>query len=239
MKTYGQFCPLAQAAQILCERWTLVLVRELVAGSTRFSDLQRGVPLMSPTLLSARLKHLVKVGIVQPAGVRGNQSYQLTQAGRELRPIVEMMGVWGHRWAQSRLKADDLDVGLLMWDMRRSIDPSIFPSHRVVVQFHYPDAPRGGRKWWLIAKDGDVDLCLNDPGYAVDVVVTSSLRNMTAVWVCKKTLSQAIRDGEVVVNGDPALVSKLQNWMRTSGLSALGARAAPPIQTKELRKAKL
>jgi len=114
MKTFGQFCPLAQAAQLLCERWTLLVVRELVAGSTRFSDLQRGVPLMSPTLLSARLKQLTAAGVVARTGNKGKYSYELTEAGRELTPIVQLLGAWGHRWVQTSLVVEDLDASLLM-----------------------------------------------------------------------------------------------------------------------------
>jgi DNA-binding HxlR family transcriptional regulator len=227
VQTYGQFCPLAQATQLLCERWTLLLIREFMAGSTRFSDLQRGVPLMSPTLLSARLKHLVNSGIIEH--VEGNHAYQLTQAGKELQPVVEMLGVWGHHWAQTDLNRGDLDAGLLMWDMRRSVDPAIFPAHRVIVQFEYPDAARGTRDWWLISEDGNVDLCLKDPGYDVDVVIKCPLKVMTAIWTCQKGFNESAKKGEVVVMGDPVLAGKLQGWLRASALSRLGASAAAPV----------
>lgn len=227
MKTYGQFCPLAQATQLLCERWTLLVVRELVAGSTRFSDLTRGVPLMSPTLLSSRLKHLVKSGVVERTGNKGNHCYQLTKAGMELRPIIEMLGVWGHRWAQSDLETGDLDAGLLMWDMRRSVDSSIFPNHRVVVQFAYSDAPSGAANWWLISDNGEVDLCLKDPGFELDILIKSSLKAMTEVWICKRTLKAAEASGDIVITGNPKLVTKLQQWLRASGLSRLGAMTDP------------
>lgn len=222
MKTYGQFCPLAQATQLLCERWTLIVVRELIAGSTRFSDLQKGVPLMSPTLLSTRLKHLIKSGVVELVGNKGSQTYQLTQSGKELRPIVELLGVWGHRWAQSDLKSGDLDAGLLMWDMRRSVDPSVFPSHRVVVQFEYPDAPKGAKKWWLISENKEVDLCLKDPGYDVDIIIKCSLKVMTEIWICEKSFKESATNGDVVIMGDAKLASKLQGWLRSSPLSKLG-----------------
>ncbi|MEJ6593050.1 MAG: helix-turn-helix domain-containing protein [SAR86 cluster bacterium] len=229
MKTYGQFCPLAQATQLLCERWTLLVVRELVAGSTRFSDLKRGVPLMSPTLLSSRLKHLVKSGVVERSGDKGNQRYRLSEAGNELRPIIELLGVWGHRWAQSDLNAGDLDAGLLMWDMRRSVDSSIFPSQRVVVQFAYPDAPSGARDWWLISENGEVDLCLKDPGFEVDILLKSSLKAMTEVWICKKTFKVAKANGDVQITGNPKLVAKFQEWLRTSALSRLDSLAADGV----------
>lgn len=228
MKLYGQFCPLAQAAQLLCERWTLIIVRELVAGSTRFSELQKGVPLMSPTLLSTRLKQLLKAGVIELGGKQGSHTYHLTQAGLELRPIVEMFGVWGHRWAQSNLEKDDLDAGLLMWDMRRSIDPGLFPSHRIIVQFLFRDAPTGARDWWLISEKGEVDLCLTDNGYDVDILVQCALKTMTEVWICKRSFNDAVQSGDIQVMGDPKLTRNLQGWLRSSALSKLGSLGKPP-----------
>ncbi len=223
MKPYGQFCPLAQATQLLCERWTLIIVRELIAGSTRFSELQKGVPLMSPTLLSTRLKQLIKSGVIELVGSKGNHKYHLTQAGKELRPVVELLGAWGHRWVRSNLNSGDLDAGLLMWDMRRSVDPSVFPEHRVVVQFEYPDAAKGAKDWWLVSENGEVDLCLNDRGYDIDILIRCSLKTMTEIWTCEKRFNEAARKSEVVIMGDPKLVSKLQDWLRSSALSQLGS----------------
>lgn len=222
MKLYGQFCPLAQAAQLLCERWTLLIVRELIAGSTRFGELQKGVPLMSPTLLSTRLKQLVKAGVVEHGGSKDNYSYKLTPAGLELRPVVELLGAWGHRWARSNLEREDLDAGLLMWDMRRSIDPTIFPGHRVVVQFEYADAPKGSQYWWLISENCEIDLCLTDNGYDVDIVIQCSLKVMTEVWTCQRCFNDAVKHGDIRVMGDPNLIDKLQDWLRSSPLSKLG-----------------
>ncbi|MGI9202012.1 MAG: winged helix-turn-helix transcriptional regulator [Woeseiaceae bacterium] len=222
MKTFGQFCPLAQAAQLLCERWTLLVVRELVAGSTRFNDLQRGVPLMSPSLLSARLKQLTAAGVVEKTGSKGKQSYQLTKAGQELAPIVKELGAWGHRWVRTSLVVEDLDASLLMWDMRRSVKPEAFPQHRIVLQFEYPDASKGATDWWLVSENGEVELCLNEPGGDVDVVVRSPLANMTAVWTCQKPFEDAVADGEIEVFGDKNLISSLPDWLQASGLSQLG-----------------
>lgn len=222
MKTYGQFCPLAQATQLLCERWTLLIVREFIAGGTRFSDIQKGVPLMSPTLLSTRLKQLVKAGVLEVSGKKGNYTYRLTPSGEELRPIVELLGAWGHRWARSNLNQDDLDAGLLMWDMRRSVDPTIFPNHRVVVQFEYPDAPEGARDWWLVSENNEIDLCLNDNGYDVDVLIKCSLKTMTSVWTCQQKFRDAVNEGEIKIMGDPKLTKNLQEWLRSSLLSRLG-----------------
>ncbi len=223
MKSFGQFCPLAQASQLLCERWTLLVVRELVAGSTRFNELQKGVPLMSPTLLSSRLKQLCDAGVIVKSGAGGKTSYELTEAGLELAPIVKLIGAWGHRWVQTSLVIEDLDASLLMWDMRRSVNPDAFPAHRIVVQFEFPDASKGATDWWLVAEDGDIDLCLTDPGKEVDIVIRSPLAKMTAVWTCQLTFKEAVRQGEIEVFGDASLVDKLQDWLQTSALSRLGS----------------
>ena len=229
MKDYGQFCPLAQATQLLCERWTLIVIREFIAGSTRFSELQKGVPLMSPTLLSTRLKQLASAGVIEAAGCKGSRSYHLTTAGRELRPVIELLGAWGHRWARSDLNSGDLDAGLLMWDMRRSVDASIFPEHRVVVQFEYADAPKGAQDWWLVSDGGDIDLCLTDHGYDVDIVIKCQLKVMTQIWICERMFNDALKMGDIKVLGEPGLVKRLQDWLRTSPLSKLGTLDTLPV----------
>ena len=224
MKTYGQFCPLAQATQLLCERWTLIIVRELIAGSTRFGELQKGAPLISPTLLSARLKQLVKAGVIDLHGGKTNPTYHLTRAGQELRPIIELLGIWGHHWARSNLNDGDLDAGLLMWDMRRSVGSGVFPDRRIVVQFEYPDAPEGAQDWWLVSENGEIDLCLNDPGYDVDIVIKCSLKTMTEIWTCQRRFNDAVKRRTVDVKGDSRLAGRLQDWLRSSALSRLGAQ---------------
>ena len=223
MNSYGQFCPLAQAAQLLCERWTLIVVRELIAGSTRFNEIKKGVPTMSPTLLSARLKQLVAAKVVEQSGSKGNYTYNLTSAGLELRPIVELLGAWGHRWAHSNLDKGDLDAGLLMWDMRRTVDPAVFPSYRIVVQFEYPDAPKGERDWWLVSENGEIDLCLNNPGYDVDIIIKCLLKTMTEIWIRQQSFRDAVKKGDIKVLGDSKLTRKLQDWLRTSPLARLGS----------------
>lgn len=222
-KGYGQFCPLAKAAELLCERWTMILVRELTAGSRRFNDLRRGMPLVSPTLLSRRLKQLVDAGVVEHVN-DGNDApaYDLTPAGRELRPMVEFMGAWGHRWVGSRLNEDDLDVSLLMWDIRRGVDATRFPPHRVVVQFEFSDAPQGRRDWWLVSEHGETDLCMEDPGHEVDLLVRSDVRSLTAVWLCRTTLAETRRRRAIEVMGDERLGGQLPAWLQGSPLARLG-----------------
>lgn len=222
MDQYGQFCPLAKAAEVLCQRWTMLVVRELIAGSRRFNDLQRGLPQMSPTLLSRRLRALESVDVIERRTEGAHVQYCLTEAGNELREVIESMSVWGHRWVRSQLEKDDLDAGLLMWDMRRSVDPDQFPERRVVVQFHFPDADEGSRYWWLVSCEGETDLCLQDPGHEVDILLEAPLAVMTAVWVCEMTLDQAIRKREVTLVGSAELRRQLPHWLQASALSRLG-----------------
>lgn len=228
MKSFGQFCPLAQASQLLCERWTLLLVREFIAGSTRFSELQKGVPLMSPTLLSTRLKQLCESGVITKSGKGSKTAYKLTKAGTELTPIVQLLGAWGHRWVQTSLVVQDLDASLLMWDMRRTVSRDEFPSQRIIVQFEYSDASKGATDWWLVSENGEVDLCLTEPAGEVDIVIKSALATMTAVWTCQTSFKKCVRNGEILVYGDPKLVKKLQDWLQASALSRLGAQGDLP-----------
>ena len=220
MVTYGQFCPMAKAAEILCERWTLVVVRELTAGSRHFNDLRRGVPLMSPTLLSRRLKQLETAGVIQRVHDDSGVTYQLTPAGAELQPLVETMARWGSRWVRHRLSLDDLDASLLMWDIRRQVDASRFPEKRVVVQFHFPDAPPAKRLWWLVSVAGTTDLCLDDPGYEVDVFLEAPLHVMTAVWMRDISFSEAERSFGLTVEAmDRKLRTNLPKWLGASALA--------------------
>jgi DNA-binding HxlR family transcriptional regulator len=161
--SYGQFCPVAMAAEIVCTRWTPVLLRELTCGPARFNDLRRGVPRMSPALLSKRLRELEAAGVVERAAAPREpavQEYRLTEAGEDLRPVIEALGSWGQRWVETSATLRNLDPSLLMWDMRRNLDPEPLPPRRVVIQFQYPELPPAQRRWWLIvAPDAPVDLC--------------------------------------------------------------------------------
>jgi DNA-binding HxlR family transcriptional regulator len=217
--SYKQFCPVAMAAEILCTRWTVVLLRELIAGSTRFNELRRGVPRMSPALLSRRLRELEVAGIVtrKSGSERGVFEYQLTAAGRELGPIVEAFGVWGQRRIESHLSLQHLDVQLLMWDMRRNLNTTPMPKKRSVVQFSYPELPATQRSWWLIVDPKEsVDLCLIDPGFDVDLYVSVDLRTMTAIWMGLDTVRAAIANRRMMLTGNRQLATAMQTWLGLS-----------------------
>ncbi len=215
---YKQFCPVAMAAEVLCTRWTMVLMRELVAGTTRFNDLRRGVPKMSPALLSTRLKELEVAGVVERRPLRSEKGvfeYHLTEAGKDLRPVVEAVGMWGQKWVESSLSLKNLDPSLLMWDMRRNLNPTPLPSIRTVVQFLYSDLPSTKNTWWLVIEpEGDVDLCWSDPGFDINLYVTTDLRTMTAIWMGLGTI-QSERD-KMELLGERKVAETMQVWLGLS-----------------------
>lgn len=229
-RSYRQFCPVAMASELLCTRWTMVLLRELLAGSSRFNELRRGLPRMSPALLSQRLKELEEGGIVERRPVEresGTFAYHLTEAGMELRPLVEAFGCWGQRWVSSDLSLEQLDAGLLMWDMRRNLQIDELPAERRVIQFQFPDAPARDRGWWLIvAPDTPIDLCSIDPGFEVDLYVSSPLRTMTAIWMGLDRVQDARERGDLLLTGEPGLASTMQKWLKLSPFAGLERRAA-------------
>ena len=225
---YKQFCPLAMAAEVLCTRWTMVLMRELMAGSTRFNDLRRGVPKMSPTLLSQRLKDLEQSGIVERRPLQSEKGvfeYRLTEAGRDIGPVVEAMGFWGQKWVESELSLKNLDPSLLMWDMRRNLNPEPLPKTRTVIQFLYSDLPPTKSHWWLVIEPaGDVDLCWSDPGFDIDLYVTTDLRTMTAIWMGLTTVERERR--KIEFSGARSIASSMQVWLGLSPFAVMEKRAS-------------
>ena len=221
--SYNQFCPVAMAAEILCSRWTLVLLRELVVGSTRFNELRRGVPRMSPALLSKRLKDLETAGIVSRSPVPGEPDvfeYRLTDAGRDLKPVIEAVGVWGQRWIETEASLKNLDPNLLMWDMRRNIDPKPLPRRRSVIQVIFSDLSEAQRNWWLlVTPDQEADLCSVDPGFNIDLYLATDLRTMTEIWMGYTTIARAKDGGKLTITGDRQLAADLGVWLRLSGFA--------------------
>jgi DNA-binding HxlR family transcriptional regulator len=214
------------AAEIVCTRWTPLILRELICGSTRFNDLRRGVPRMSPALLSKRLKELEQAGIVEhdAAGAGGVSEYRLTPAGQDLRAVVESLGIWGQRWVDAQLSLRNLDPSLLMWDMRRNLDPTPLPKRRCTIQFIYPELGPARRNWWLVTEKGTVDLCYVDPGFEVDLYVVTDLRTMTAVWMGLASMAREVASGRVQLTGSAELAASVQRWL---GLSPFAKEAKP------------
>jgi DNA-binding HxlR family transcriptional regulator len=215
---YGQFCPVSMASEILCSRWTTLVVRELLCGSTRFNDLRRGLPKMSPALLSKRLKELQQAGIVTASRKpNGSVDYRLSEAGEELRPLIMGLGHWAQRWVESRLSLKNLDPSLLMWDVRRGLNLKLLPNRRCMIQFLYPELPSPQQSWWLVVDGGTVDVCNFDPGHELDLLVKCSLRAMTAIWMGWTTIKKESQSGDLEIEGDPSLARSMEHWL---GLSA-------------------
>lgn len=216
--TYGQFCPVAQAAEVLTERWTLLVLRELLMGSTRFNELQKGVPRMSSSLLSKRLREMERSGLItrEPLqGERGN-SYHLTAAGEALGPLVVSLGTWSREYLKREISVEEADPALLMWDMQRSLRLDRLPEERVVTFFRYRDAEEGKRAWWMVAEHGNADLCLTDPGFPIDLNVDAEAQAMAEVWVGKLELGAAMRARRLKVSGPEHLVRSLPDWLGLS-----------------------
>lgn len=216
MKGYGQFCPIAKASEVVGERWTHLVIRELGAGSETFNDLRKGLPLMSPSLLSTRLKSLESSGIVKRAEQNGNVRYALTKAGDELVQIVWQLGTWGHRWVRSDLSKEDLDPSMLVWDIHRNINTGFFKEKQVVIKFEFTDYLSKFRFWWLVIKNDDVDVCMKDPGYDVDLSITSDLKTLTAAWMGDTTMMKAMREKSIVVSGSSRLKKNIAVWLGTN-----------------------
>ena len=221
MPGYGQFCPVAKAMELLDERWTLLVVRELLLGSRHFNDLRRGVPKMSPALLSKRLKSLTRAGVVERADVDGRTAYTLTPAGQELVGVVDALATWGTRWIGD-LGETDLDPHLLMWDIHRTIPIDSWPRSRTTVAFHLDGVAPKASRWWLVVADGEVDVCDFDPGYDVAGTVQTSLRTLTRIWRGDVGWSHALLDGTAAVSGPAEVRRAIPSWI------GQGTKAAVP-----------
>ena len=238
MFRYGQFCPISKALEVLGERWTLLVLRELMLGSTQFNQLQRGLRRVSPTTLSKRLAELQQAGLVVRKRIarQDGHAYHLTAAGRELQPVLIGLGEWGMRWARGQMADAELDVGLLMADIERRIDRGALPAGRTVLHFRFTDLDRYAQ-WWLKIDGDEGELCLDDPGDDVDVYFASTLRTMTEVWMGDVSLHEAQRSGSLRVVGAPAYTRTLAAWFVLHVMSRIRpavatARGATPTQAR-------
>jgi DNA-binding HxlR family transcriptional regulator len=229
MKGYGQYCPISKAAEILSERWTILVLRELLVGGRRYNDLRRGIPLISPTVLTERLKTLEKAGVLErKAGANGKGTeYAATPAGRELWPMIEQMGIWGQRWVKSKPGREDLDASFLMWDIHRSLHVDRLPRRKVVIHVEFSDGKKGARNYWLIVDDMEVDLCINDPGHEIDLQVVTEVRTFTRIWMGDLSLATARSTGLFKLLGDSALMRTMGAWLGKSHFAEVKA-ANPP-----------
>ena len=214
---YGQFCPIAKATEIIGEKWTLLVVRELLMGGTRFSELQRGLSMISPTMLSKRLYTLEQHGLVMKKKIINQKGYEYfpTKSCSELLPIIKTLGDWGMRWARSNLTEKDYDVELLMLYLKRSINPENLIGNETVIRFKFTDI-KDYPNWWMVVQGNEVDLCVNDPGKEIDVYFTTTVKIMADIWMGDTTYKKAIASGELKLVGPKALTKDVNNWMEIS-----------------------
>jgi DNA-binding HxlR family transcriptional regulator len=225
MATYGQFCPVAKAMEVLDERWTLLIIRELITGSSHFNELRRGLPRMSPALLSKRLRSLDRAGLVRRVQVGGKVSYALTESGLDLQEVVEALGVWGLRWVGD-LGEEDLDPHLLFWDMRRTIPVAAWPRTRTVLEFRLSDLPHRAGGWWLVVTGDDVDVCDYDPGFETIATVRTTLRTLVRLWRGETRWEGALRSGDVTVDGPADVRRAIPGWLGQMRLADVAAARA-------------
>ncbi len=212
MPNYGTYCPIAVACEAVSDRWTLLILREMVLGNSRFNDIARGLPGVSRTLLVQRLKHLERKGVVEVWPLpnnRGNE-YRLTQAGKDLEPVLMALGRWAVEWMYDQLDPNDITPEHLMWWMHRRVDASQLPAHRVVVLFDHTAPER--RQIWLVAERGEVSVCLVDPGFDVDAAVRCPTPVLARVFSGERSWNEAVRAGDVEVSGPRAITAALPRW---------------------------
>lgn len=231
---FGQFCPVALASETLTQRWMLLIVRELCAGATRFSEIRRGVPGISATLLKQRLDALVLAGVVTRTRARGQgiQPYRLTPAGEELRPVLTSIGTWGQRWARD-IEAADLDPGWLVWAMHRRIDTTMMPAGRTVIAFNFEDARPHERGFWLVCTPPRVEVCVRRPGFEEDLTVTTTVRTMAEVWRGLRPIGPEIQAKRMSIDGPASLRKAFPRWLM---LSAFASVVRPRPDSRPSRK---
>ncbi|HLY24484.1 MAG TPA: helix-turn-helix domain-containing protein [bacterium] len=226
MGTYGQYCPIAKGAEILAERWTPLIIRDVMLGAHRFNDIERGLPGISRSLLAGRLRQLIRSGVIERrAGEGGGRAeYHLTLAGRELGQVVDRLGEWAARWAFRDPDPEDRDPVLLMWWMHGRINRDLLPPRRVVVRFDFRRATK--RCIWLVLERSDVSVCPTDPGFDTDLVVTTDIGDLYRVWLGRITFGRAVEDGLIEMDGPPALARAFPRWLQLSPLAGAVQAAA-------------
>jgi DNA-binding HxlR family transcriptional regulator len=233
-RSYGSFCPVAQASEIVAQRWVPLILREIMVGYHRFNEIRHALPLISPSVLSQRLKSMESDGVICRCTDSHGTTYHLTAAGEELRPIVDSLGHWARKWVNRDYRSDELDPAVLMWSLRRHVLPSGFPPGRTVLHFRLDGAPRQRRYWWIVVQHGDeddVDVCLTDPGYPVALTVSGKLRTLVDVLMGDVKLVEVLRQDLLLLEGEPKLIRRFE-MLFEFGTSESFTGAAEPRATR-------
>jgi DNA-binding HxlR family transcriptional regulator len=221
MIKYGQFCPVAKTAEVFGDRWSPLILRELCFGTKTFGDFLDAMPLISRTMLAQRLKELALAGVVEiePKARGRGHLYRLTRAGEDFRPVIRMMSEWGQRWGQGLIGPDDLDPKLLVWGLRRQINPADIPRREFVLRFDFRGIPKGNRSlrhWWLLMRPDEIEVCLKDPSREVDVVIDADLGTFTRVWMGYVGLKEAADEGRITLHGSRHAVAEVRRMLKLS-----------------------
>jgi len=224
-KSYGLFCPLAMACEIIEPRWTLLILNEMWEGATRFNEIRRGVPGISPTLLSRRLRELESRGLIErmedPA--KGTVDYMRTPKAVELEPALDALARWAYRHIEAEVALSDLNPDYLMWNIRGTVDASVFPERRTVIRFHFTDIEEGRATNWLIARPGTaVELCMTDPKFDVDLYVEAESKALASVWMEYSSLQEEMARDRIFFSGDPRLIRAVDSWFVKHSFSTVG-----------------
>jgi len=231
MTSYGQFCPVAKASELLGERWMLLILRELLLGTHRYSEFQRALSRISPSVLTKRLKQLESAGIIVRKSQQGRKGHDcfLTPAGKELAPVVEHLAVWGMRWARGQLTDDELDVEFLMWDIQRRLDLDKLPDGETVFCFMFDELAHF-KHWWLVVAGGEIDLCTENPGKDVDLYIKTTVRNMIEIWEGDTDLKTAQKKKLLTSQGDRMLARSMPDWLGINPYADI--RRGDPVMMK-------
>jgi DNA-binding HxlR family transcriptional regulator len=219
MQRYNQYCPVARAAEILGDRWTMLIVRELIMGSHRFNEMERGLPGISRSLLASRLRDLERTGVIErlPGRSQNVTEYHLSDAGRELKPVIEAIGSWGVNWAFDEPRPDELDAGLVVWKVHQRIDRNLLPARRTVVEFEFSGP--AVQRVWLVLEPSEVSVCVTPPRFEPDLIVRTSLSYFLQLWFARVDFDTALRCGALVVDGPPDLAKQFPRWLQWSPMA--------------------
>ncbi|MBW0158172.1 winged helix-turn-helix transcriptional regulator [Sedimentimonas flavescens] len=225
---YNQFCPIAKAAEILGERWNILILREVLMGGRRFNTLQRGLGDISPALLTKRLKQLEEQNMLIRRRIPAQKGFEYfpSEACEALMPVLFALGEWGIIWAKNTILDQDFDAEFLMLYLERSIDREKIKGQETVIKFRFTDLIEQ-RDWWLVVKPEKSEVCLKDPGRDVDVYFNCSVRTLSDIWMGDRSYRDALREGDLMMDGDPVLIRTVSTWLR-SGIFANSPREVVP-----------
>jgi DNA-binding HxlR family transcriptional regulator len=222
MRSYGSFCPVSKASEVFAERWTPMIVVELLSGSRRFNEIEVGVPGIPKAVLAQRLRSLEAAGVITRRKEEGRRvEYHLTPAGEDLRPVVMALGEWGQRWVNSDVSQSDVEPSLLMWDMHRRIHLDRLPDKRVVVQFDFTGIRQ--KRFWLVLEKDEPSVCYFDPGFEIDLFVTADTLALHRVWMGRVSLDECLRSSSITVDGSRELARAFPSWLALNTFAGVAA----------------